>query len=43
MKLHAEGVRYEDLSFRFGVSIRRLNRWKKDLAPKKIEISHGKN
>ncbi|MDZ5762237.1 IS630 family transposase domain protein [Candidatus Cyrtobacter comes] len=35
MKLHAEGVRYEDLSFRFCISIRTLSRWKKAIEPQK--------
>lgn len=35
MKLHAEGVRYEDLSFRFCISIRTLSRWKRAIEPKK--------
>jgi len=35
MKLHANGITYENLSFRFGISIRTLNRWKKEITPKR--------
>lgn len=35
MKLHAEGVKYKDLSYRFGISIRTLCRWSNEIEPQK--------
>lgn len=35
IKLHTDGIKYEDLSFRFGISIRTLSRWKKRIEPEK--------
>jgi transposase len=34
MKLHEGGMSYKQLSVRFGVSVRALYRWKKEIEPK---------